>query len=236
MPVPSSPRASWPRRLNGWKSCASFSGGNPAPVSLTLMRMRSGSVFVQVHDDRSLRPVVFDRVGKQVDEHLLHPGPVGVDKAGVVELGKGHADATLLRLRLHHGLAFGHDLGQRDRLRRQRHLPGLDHCARSRISLISLSRCQPAWRIWAMLSFWEGVGGGAVGLHQLGEAEDRIERAAQLMAHAGKEIRFREVGFLRRRLGALQLDVLSCSACSKRLRSVTSRAAANTPCSFRSRS
>ena len=45
-------------------------------------------------------------------------------------------------------------------------------------------------------------------LHQLGETEDRIERAAQLMAHAGEEIRFREVGFLRRGLGALQLDVL----------------------------
>ena len=58
-----------------------------------------------------------------------------------------------------------------------------------------------------MLSFWEAVGGGEVGLHQLGEAEDRIERAAQLVAHAGKEIRFREVGLLRRGLGALQLDV-----------------------------
>ena len=40
------------------------------------------------------------------------PCPVGSDKERVVEPGKGHADATLLRLRLHHGLAFGHDLGQ----------------------------------------------------------------------------------------------------------------------------
>ena len=80
--------------------------------------------------------------------------------------------------------------------------------ARSRISLISSSRCQPAWRIWSMLSFWDGRRRRGVGLHQLGEAEDRIERAAQLVAHAGEEIRFREVGFLRRGLGALQLDVL----------------------------
>ena len=32
--------------------------------------------------------------------------------------------------------------------------------ARSRISLISSSRYQPALRIWSMLRFWEGVGGG----------------------------------------------------------------------------
>src|ERR1039458_7370876 len=44
-------------------------------------------------------------------------------------------------------------------------------------------------------------------LHQLRETEDRIERATKLMAHAGKEIRFREVGFLRGGLGARQLDV-----------------------------
>src|ERR1035441_2596542 len=44
-------------------------------------------------------------------------------------------------------------------------------------------------------------------LHQLGETEDRIERATKLMAHAGEEIRFRAVGFLRGGLGARQLDV-----------------------------
>src|ERR1700693_4831299 len=47
-----------------------------------------------------------------------------------------------------------------------------------------------------------------VGLHQLCETEDRTEWSAQLMAHAGKKVRFREVGFFRRDLGSLQLDVL----------------------------
>ena len=32
--------------------------------------------------------------------------------------------------------------------------------ARSRISLISFSRCHPAWRIWAMRADWEAVGNG----------------------------------------------------------------------------
>ena len=80
MPVPATLAASCPRRLNGWNSCASFSGDNPAPVSLTLMRMRSGSLVDAVHDDRSLLPVVFDRVGKQVDDDLLQAGPVGADE------------------------------------------------------------------------------------------------------------------------------------------------------------
>jgi hypothetical protein len=102
--------------------------------------------------------------------------------------------------------------------------------------LISFSRCHPAWRIWIDAFLLGGRRRRGIGLHQLGEAEDRIERAAQLMAHAGKEIRFREVGFFRRGLGALQLDVLFLQRLIQRLRSVTSRAAANTPCSFLSRS
>ena len=47
MPVPSSAFASCPRRLNGWNSCASCSGVKPAPVSVTLMRMRPGALAMQ---------------------------------------------------------------------------------------------------------------------------------------------------------------------------------------------
>ena len=66
--------------------------------------------------DRAARPVVLDGVEQQVDQDLLDPGPVGLDEVGDVEARKGHADAALLRLRLDHGPAFEHDLGQRDRL------------------------------------------------------------------------------------------------------------------------
>ena len=73
---PCLPRAplSCPSRLNGWKSCASFSGGNPAPVSLTLMRMRSGALAAHSTTTVPLALVVLDRVGKQVDENLLQRG------------------------------------------------------------------------------------------------------------------------------------------------------------------
>src|ERR1039457_382014 len=47
MPVPATPPASCPRRLNGWNSCATFSGDNPTPVSLTLMRVSPGVLVVQ---------------------------------------------------------------------------------------------------------------------------------------------------------------------------------------------
>ena len=47
-----------------------------------------------------------------------------------------------------------------------------------------------------------------IGVHQLGKAEDSVERAAKLVAHAGKKFRLREIGFFRQRFCALQLDIL----------------------------
>ena len=79
--------------------------------------------------------------------------------------------------------------------------------ARSRISLISFSRCQPAWRIWVMRPPARASAAGVADLHQLGEPEDRVEGAAQLVAHAGEEVRLRQVRLLGGGLGALQLDV-----------------------------
>src|ERR1039458_7372879 len=81
---------------------------------------------VHVHDHRSVRLVVLDRVGKKVDENLFQPGPIGIHKAGKIELGEGHFDAALLPLRLDHGLAFEHYFGQRRRFQRQRQPSGLD--------------------------------------------------------------------------------------------------------------
>ena len=128
MPVPSSALRSWPRRLKGWKSCANISGASPAPVSLTLMRTRSGPLAGgnRLYDDCSVRPVVLDRIGKQIDENLFQPGAIGVHEARNIERGKGHADAALLSQRLNHGLAFGHHFAQRRRFRRQREFSGLD--------------------------------------------------------------------------------------------------------------
>ena len=76
----------------------------------TGVRQRRGA-HGAIHDHRSLLFVVFDRIGNEIDDDLFQARPICPDKDGAVESGKGHADAVLLRLRLHHGLAFGHDLG-----------------------------------------------------------------------------------------------------------------------------
>ena len=71
------------------------------------------------HRNRATRLVVLDGVEQQVDQHLLDAGPVGIDVGCRVNTREGHADAALLRLRLYHGAALQHDLGQGDRLVRQ---------------------------------------------------------------------------------------------------------------------
>ncbi len=69
-------------------------------------------VHCAVYHHRSLLSVVFDRVGKQVDHDLLQAGHIGFDIERGAELRKYHLDSALLRLRLHHGLAFRHEIGQ----------------------------------------------------------------------------------------------------------------------------
>ena len=59
-----------------------------------------------------------------------------------------------------------------------------------------------------MLAVCDGRRRRGIGVDELGETEDRIERRAKLMAHAGKEIRFREIGLFRRGPGSLQFDVV----------------------------
>src|SRR5471032_1987563 len=78
--------------------------------------------------------------------------------------------------------------------------------ARSRTSLISLSRC-PRLENLGDARRLRGRRQRRRRLHQLGEAEDRVERAAQLMAHAREEIRFGEVGFIRHDLGTVRHDL-----------------------------
>ena len=63
--------------------------------------------------------IVFDRVGKQVDQNLLYPGPIGIGKPGIIEWEKVDLDVALFRLGFGHGLAFDHNIDQRHRFPRQ---------------------------------------------------------------------------------------------------------------------
>ena len=108
--------------------------------------------------------------------------------------------------------------------------------ARSRISLISSSRYQPACRIWSMLSFCAGVGAGAP--ESISCAKPRIafsgERSSWLMLERKSD--FAWLALSAAILASRSSRFVSCRARSRRLRSVTSRAAAITPWSVRSRS
>ena len=108
--------------------------------------------------------------------------------------------------------------------------------ARSRISLISFSRCQPASRIWVIRPDWAAVGGGAA--DSISWAKPRMAlsglRSSWLMLERKSDLA--RLAFSAADLAISRLMFVSWSARSKRFRSVTSRAAANTPCNFLSRS
>ncbi len=147
---------------------------------------------------------------QQVDEDLLHPRSVALDVERDVE---SRGKTTLMPrfcacgsiIVWHSRMISGSELASSD----SDSFPD-SISARSRISLISSSRYHPACRIWSMLRFCETVGGGDARFHELGETENRAQRRAELVAHAGKEVRLREVGLFRdgHRLVQLQLDLL----------------------------
>ena len=72
----------------------------------------------------------------------------------------------------------------------------------SRTSLISSSRCRPPRSMWSTLS--DLLLGEVVELEQLAEAEDGVERGAQLVAHAGEELALGPVGPVGLQLGLLE--------------------------------
>jgi hypothetical protein len=124
----------------------------------------------------------------------------------------------------HSNMTSASDVGSQ----RQRQLPGFD--LREIEDFVDQLQQIPS-RVENLVDA-RGLGGcrrRGVGVDELGETQDRIERRAKLVAHAGKEIRFREVGLFRRGLALSNSTLFSCRVSSKRLRSVTSRAAANTP-------
>ena len=105
--------------------CEFFRGQSFAGIAHTDTYALRG-VRAARHFDRSAHAVVFDRVGKQVDENLLYPSAIGIGKVRAIEHRKAHADAAFLCLRFDHGLAIEQHFGQRHGFQRQRQLAGLD--------------------------------------------------------------------------------------------------------------
>ena len=155
-----------------------------------------------VHDHRPSHLVVLDGVGEKVDQNLFDAGPIGLDRVRHVETGEGHADAPPPCQWLDHRLALEHHLDQRDRLERHGKLPRFDH-GQVEDLVDQLQQIPAAVQDLADAFFLGGRWGRRIGLHELGESEDGIERRAKLVAHAGKEIRLGQIGFF---CGGLGID------------------------------
>ena len=234
MPVPSVALASCPRRLKGWNSWASFSGVRPVPVSRKLMRVRVPTsrqdtstppptrLYLMAFDSR-LMNTCFTRVRSALTKN--GPSNAGNCRWMCPPCACGSIMAS------QSASTSASDIASWD----SESLPD-SISARSRISLISSSRYQPACRIWSMLAFWLGVGLGAPDSTSC--AKPRIafsgERSSWLMLDRKSDLaRF---ACSAANLALSSSTLVSCRAWSRNLRSVMSRAAANTPCSVRSRS
>src|SRR5471030_2936835 len=206
MPVPSSAPVSCPRRLNGWNRWASSWACSPGPVSMTLSRIRPAPLSLQLTVTPPPTLLYLMAFDSRYD-HLFDAHAVGVDEDRLRDVGEAHVDAALFGLRRHHRLAVEQHLGQRHGFLRQVDLARLDH--RQVEDFINQAQQIPA-------GLEDLVGRRLLrdrqrrhaGLHQLREAQHGVERRAQLVAHIGQELRFRQVGFFGDRLGVGQFDVV----------------------------
>ena len=233
--MPSSTLLSWPRRLNGWKSWLSFSGGSPGPVSLTLMRVRPALLVEQSRTtfppgwlylialERRLMSTCFKRMRSEKTKR-------GESNWGKVKVRFRFCPRWSI-IAWHSSSTSDSETGSTD----SESFPD-SITARSRISLISSSRYHPAWRIWSMLAFCEAVAGGVS--ESISCAKPRMalsgERSSWLILERNSDLA--RLAFSATKVALSSSAFLPCSTSSRRLRSVTSRAAAKTPCRFRFRS
>ena len=116
-PVPSIPRVSASSRSNAVKSRSRRSGAMPKPVSETENRTTSRpGLAVQGH--AALTSVELDRVGQQIQDHLLQSKVVGQHR--VVEgVAEADADVSLAGLGTDDVEAFAHEFVEQNRLGRE---------------------------------------------------------------------------------------------------------------------
>jgi hypothetical protein len=174
--------------------------------------------------------VVLDGVRQEVEQHLHEPLPVGVREGALRprRLVQGHA--VLLGQRPHEAERLAQHRGDGHRLEREVLAPGLD--AGDLEHLVDEPQ-QVAPRLEDVphrLALRRRQLGAR---QQLGEAEDRVHRRAQLVAHPAQELALRPVRPLRLLRARSASALARPSAASARTRSVTSRPNARIPSSGR---
>ena len=157
-----------------------------------------------IDDDGAARAVVLDGIGQQVDEHLFQARMVRHDKDRMLEMREGHFDPALLRQGPDHGLAFKQHRCQGDGFEREQQPPGFNH-REVEDFIDQLEQVPACMKDLVNAAPLRGGRRRLIGLHELSKAKNGVERRAQFMAHAGKEIGLCEAGLFRRCRGLFQL-------------------------------
>ena len=147
-----------------------------------------------------------DRIAQQVDQDLAQPLLIRVHQfRDAAEVDKTKGQPLLRRLRPEHAHDLVEELAQRQLVRIEPHLAGLDACDVEQ----AVDQAQQVFA--AAPDHADGVAAvfrhGGVGLQYLRITQDAVERRAQFMAHAGHIAALGQVGRLGSFLGPLQLDV-----------------------------
>ncbi len=177
--------------------------------SSAMCRAQRSALDVPAHPHLTPRPVVLDGVAEQVDEHLAQADAVGADEdlgpgdraarsEVALEPGDQGLDADAGGQRHHHRQRVLDRRAKVDRFERDRHLARFH--ARQVEHVVHQRQQVPAG-VLDVLDAGELLQRGrfdGVEPEQLREAEDGIERRAQLVAHARQELGLRPARRLQR--------------------------------------
>jgi hypothetical protein len=147
---------------------------------------------LHAHRHAAPGPVVLAGVGQQVAHHLAQPGGVGLGGQGLVAGLDEHRHLCRLRDRADHAHAVGQQRRQRDRVARDDHRAGLD--AREVQHVVDQLQQVPAGGLdMAQLLVHARRRRLQAQPQHLREAQDGVQRRAQLVAHAREELGLRTV-------------------------------------------
>ncbi len=145
--------------------------------------------------DSAVPLVVLDRVGQQVQQHLAQPPPIGEDVSIRRSIAAIQVDRDLVhrRHRLQESDRLEHQIVNSDRLDRQLELIGRDPGKVQEV-VDHLQQVLPTKEnVPDRIQLRSRAG---LQLQELGEAEHRVQRRAQLMAHSGEEFVLGSIGQL----------------------------------------
>ena len=215
MPVPSMPRRSAPRRLNGSNSCArccvaQARGRCRARCTCTAARRPRAPARPSTRPPGRLYLIALLTAGSRAPGAGARGRPARAARASAASAScsarrrraRGRRRSAIASATTASSASVSGDSGSAPLSMRDR----------SSTSLIIASRCAPARSMCCTLSRCARLSGCAASmLQQLREAEHRVQRRAQLMAHARQELGLRGVGALGRCGGDERLLRSACA-------------------------